>query len=333
MNRAYIEKQIKSKKWIPDTLPSGLKIYWAERSSNFVELFESEGDSFCPHFKVIGVASGSCAVQCRGCYLQGTYRCLRDPGKPLLYKNLDRCAEELEKDMLESEEASVYSDGERCDSLLYDEHHGVTEKLLPVFVKHKSLGNKFLRLTKSSSVKRLIGLDHRNVMILSYSLNPQGVADVFETCPQATVEERIKAAAIAQNEGGYPSRIRVDPIIPINNWKSAYGEFLERMAELKFIPERFTLGTYRILKRSRHIDRIMNTGFAVPMSELEDADESREQARLRIPLELRVEIYSFLIERIKKMFPESEYGVCKETRELRRRIGLADKNKECNCTL
>lgn len=333
MNRDYIERQIKSGKWIPQTLPNGLKIYWAERSSNFIEKFESKGDNFCPHFKVIGVASGSCAIQCKGCYLLGTYRVLRDPGKPVLYKNLDWCAEELEKDIINSNEPSVYSDGERCDSLLYDEHHGVTRALLPVFVRNKNLGNKFLRLTKSSCVKHLLGLDHKNVMILSYSLNPQKVADVFESYPQATIEERIKAASLAQNEGDYPSRVRIDPIIPINNWKNTYLEFLESMAEFRFRPSRFTLGCYRVLRRSKHIKKILNVEFTVPLDKLEDADSSKEQARLRIPHDLRVEIYSFLIEQIKKIFPESSYGLCKETEKLRKRMGFSDRDTFCNCTL
>lgn len=333
MNRSYIERQIRSGKWILHTLPNGLKIYWSERASNFIEKFESKGDNFCPHFKVLGVASGSCAIGCRGCYLLGTYRCLREPGKPVLYKNLGRCAEELEEDMLNSKEPSIYSDGERCDSLLYDEYHGVTRALLPVFVRNKNLGNKFLRLTKSSCIKHLIGLDHQNVMILSYSLYPQKVGNIFEGFPQATIEERIRAASLAQNDGGYPSRVRIDPIVPINNWKNAFKEFLERMAELNFRPERFTLGIYRILKRSKHIEKILNVKFPIPVNKLEDADASRDQARLRIALESRVEIYSFLIEQIQKIFPESTFGICKETKELRKRIGFTDKDIACNCTL
>jgi len=333
MNRSYIQKQIKSGKWTPQNLPNGLKIYWAERSSSFIEEFESRGDNFCPHFRVLGVASGSCAIQCRGCYLRGTYRVLRDPGKPVLYTNLKRCAEELEEDMLTSGKPSVYSDGERCDSLLYDEYHGVTPALLPVFVRNRTLGNKFLRLTKSSCVKHLIGLEHKNTMILSYSLNPQEIADVFEGSPQATIEERIKAGAFARNKGGYPSRVRIDPIIPVKNWKNAYRRFLGGMAELDFRPERFTLGIYRVLKRSRHMDKILNVKFSLPPEELEDADGSREQARLRVPLSLRTEIYSYLIEQIKKIFHESKYGVCKETGELRKRIGFTDRNTNSNCTL
>ena len=108
---------------------------------------------------------------------------------------------------------------------------------------------------------------------------------------------------------------------------------MERMAELSFRPERFTLGFYRVLKRSKYIDKILNVEFPVPVNELEDADENKDQARLRIPLELRVEIYSYLIEQIKKIFLESLYGVCKETKKLRKRIGFTDKDTYCNCTL
>jgi DNA repair photolyase len=332
MNRSYIEKQVRSGKWIPHTLPNGSEIYWAERSSRFIEEFTSKGDSFCPHFKVIGAASGCCAVQCRGCFLMGTFRVLRDPGKPILYTNLDKCAQELEKDIVLSKEPSVYNDGEKCDSLLYDEYHGVTRALLPVFVKYKDKGNRFLRLTKSANVKHLVGLDHHEVMIISYSLNPQIVADLFETYPQASIIERIQAASLAQNEGGYPSRVRIDPIIPVKTWEKIYSEFLERMAELNFRPERFTLGLYRVLKRCGHIDKILDTEFAVPLDQLQDADECNIQARLRIPLELRVEVYSFLIERIQDIFPESRIGVCKETNELRNRIGFTDNDTNCNCT-
>ena len=333
MQRKYINRMIESGKWIPCKLPNGLCIYWTERAGNFIDLFESKGDNFCPHFKSIGVASGSCTTLCKGCFLQGTFRCMRDPGKPLLYTNLDKCSRNLEKDMLKSCQPFVYNDGEKCDSLLYDEFHGVTVKLLPVFVKNKKHGHKWLRLTKSANTRHLIGLDHQNTMILSYSLNPQVVADIFETFPQATIKERIKAAAFAQNTGKYPSRVRIDPIIPVNNWKKLYKEFLIEIKDLNFNPERFTLGTYRVLKQSKIVRKILGLDFALDVRDLEDKDNSKEQRRLRIPLNLRIEIYSFLIEEIMNLFPGSEIGICKETKALRDAIGYADKDNLCNCTL
>ena len=205
--------------------------------------------------------------------------------------------------------------------------------MLPVFVKNKHLKHKWLRLTKTNNVKHLIGLEHENTMILSYSLNPQKVANLFETNLQTTIKERIAAATLAQNTGGYPSRVRIDPIIPIDNWKKLYIDFLIEMKELNFIPERFSLGVYRVLKRSKITNKILDLEFAIPIDGLEDADESKEQRRLRIPLKQRIEIYSFIIEEIKKIFPNSEIGLCKETKALRDSLGYTDDNKTCNCTL
>lgn len=333
MQRKYINKMIESGKWIPDTLPNGLKIYWSKRSSNFIDEFSSKGDNFCPHFKVLGVASGSCATLCKGCFLLGTFRVMRDPGVPLLYNNLDKCIKDLEKSMFESEQPNVYSDGEKCDSLLYDEYHGITKYLLPVFRKNKNLGHKWLRLTKSANVKHLIELEHENTMILSYSLNSQEVANLFETNPQATIREKIKAAALAQNIGSYPSRVRIDPIIPAGNWKKLYKDFLIEMKEFNFIPDRFTLGTYRVLKGSKSMDKILDSEFVIPIAELEDINECKKKRRLRIPIEKRIDIYSFIIEEIKRLFPYSEIGLCKETKALRDSLGFTDDDKICNCTL
>lgn len=333
MDRKYIERQIGSGKWVPTTLPNGLKVYLAERSSKFIGTFKSEGDSFCPHFKTIGTGSGTCACMCKGCFLKGTYRTMREPGVPVLHTNLDKCVEDLEKDILRSKDPSIYNDGEKCDSLLYDPYYGVTKALLPVFIKYKHKRNKFLRLTKSANTNHLIGLDHQGVMILSYSLNPQRVADLFETNPQATIEERIRAAALAQNEGEYPTRVRIDPIIPIEDCERHYAEFLVEMAEYKLRPDRITLGSYRVLKRSTNIQKILNEEFVIPIDELEDRDKCQKQARLRIPLEKRFAVYSYLIEKIKKIFPYAEIGLCKENEELRRKIGFSDKDTLCNCTL
>ena len=244
---------------------------------------------------------------------------------------------ELERDLNEAEKPYVYNDGERCDSLLYDEYHGVTKFLLPIFISNESLGHKWLRLTKSINIKHLIGIEHKNTMILSYSLNPQKVANLFETCPQATIRKRIIAAAYAQNTGGYPSRVRIDPIIPTDNWKKLYKDFLIEMKEFDFIPDRFTLGTYRVLKGSKCMDKILDSEFVIPIAELEDVDECKKKRRLRIPIEKRIEkrieIYSFIIEEIKNLFFNSKIGLCKETKALRDSLGFTDDDKICNCTI
>jgi len=327
----YVKRQLAQGAWRQAT-SNGFPVYLAKRSGAFVEDFKSKGDNFCPHFKVLGVASGSCWTNCHGCFLKGTFRKMRIPGEPVLYENLDECATELDRHLSKTRD-SVFSDGERCDSLLYDgTDFPVTQSLLPVFIRHRESGNRWLRLTKSDRVAHLLGLRHEGVMILSYSLNPQPVSDLFEARPAATMPERIRAARSGQ-KAGYPTRIRIDPIIPVEGWREEYRGFLHQMKKAGLVPDVTTLGTYRIIERSLPSFRLLGDPPPLDLADLIPTGVRREQRRLRHPDQTREEIYSYLIEQVSEIFPSSRIGLCKETRQLRSLLGFTDQDTICNCTL
>jgi spore photoproduct lyase len=56
-------------------------------------------------------------------------------------------------------------------------------------------------------------------------------------------ERRLRAAARAQ-KAGYPVRIRLDPIVPVQSWRELYAETIRRIFGA-VSPERVTLGTLR----------------------------------------------------------------------------------------
>lgn len=56
-------------------------------------------------------------------------------------------------------------------------------------------------------------------------------------------ERRLGAAAKAQ-KAGYPVRIRLDPIVPFEDWQETYSETIKQIFS-KIRPERITLGTLR----------------------------------------------------------------------------------------
>ncbi|WP_407641563.1 spore photoproduct lyase family protein [Desulfobacula phenolica] len=58
-----------------------------------------------------------------------------------------------------------------------------------------------------------------------------------------TFERRLNAAVKVQ-EAGYPIRIRLDPIVPIDDWEKAYAKTIKSIFD-KVSPERMTLGTLR----------------------------------------------------------------------------------------
>jgi spore photoproduct lyase len=327
----FVDRHLSERKWRRSTA-NGFPVFFGERATSFIETFESKGDNFCPHFNVIGVASGSCAINCRGCYLKGTYRTMRVPGEPLLHENLDVFSEKLDK-WLQQSKNSVYSDGERCDALLYDgPDFPVSETLLPVFVKHKENGNRWLRLTKSANIDHLLDLDHHGVMILSYSLNPQHVSELFEAGQVATISERIEAARRAQL-AGYPTRVRIDPVVVTDNWKRLYSDFLLEMSRSGLEPDVITLGTYRMIQQCRATFKMLDDEPAIDLNELVLTGESTEQQRLRYPDSVRRPVYEYLISEIKRLFPSVLIGICKETAAMRSSLGFTNDDTACNCTL
>ena len=70
------------------------------------------------------------------------------------------------------------------------------------------------------------------------------VCEKWEKAPH--VLRRIEAAK-ELSEAGYEVRIRIDPMVPIENWREHYLELLEIVFD-KFIPERITLGSLRGLQ-------------------------------------------------------------------------------------
>jgi spore photoproduct lyase len=56
-------------------------------------------------------------------------------------------------------------------------------------------------------------------------------------------ERRLQAARKLQ-DAGYRIRIRLDPIVPIPDWETAYGDTIRRIFE-KVNPESVTMGTLR----------------------------------------------------------------------------------------
>jgi spore photoproduct lyase len=58
--------------------------------------------------------------------------------------------------------------------------------------------------------------------------------------------KRIEAAKKVY-QAGYEIRIRIDPMVPIDNWKESYQELLDFIFE-NLTPERVTLGSLRGLQ-------------------------------------------------------------------------------------
>ena len=313
--------------WKLTMMPNGLEVYLGKRKSKWIEYFDKTPEGiFCPHFHVLAASSGSCGLLCKGCYLRGTYRGMRDPSRPVLYTNLDDMQKEVEKWLNSPIGLAVLNDGERGDSLLYDPWTKVGERLIPLFAKQ--VEKRFLRVTKSCNVYHLLDLDHKGKTILSYSVNCPEAAAIFEgrTPP---MQERFQAALSGQ-QAGYETRFRFDPAIPVLSWEDSYRRTFEAVANLGLKPTVITLGTPR---KFRAVD-IANKLWGLKDMEVGiELVKDGTDGRFRLPEELRADFLGRLIEMAREIFPFTKIGLCKETVDLRQKLGFDDTDIACNCTI
>ncbi|WP_309491851.1 SPL family radical SAM protein [Candidatus Hecatella orcuttiae] len=279
-----------------------------KRQSPFIRLFnKAPAGILCPNFWLLAWADG-CPYQCTYCFLQGTFR---GQVEPVVFINLNDLFRELDSWLKADGAPRLLNAGELTDSLAITTY--VAEKLVERFGKQSR--HKLLLLTKSDGVNALLSLPHRGQTILSFSLNPPTVAKRFEL--GAPPPWHRLDAATAAKKAGYPVRIRVDPMIPVEGWREAYTELADRISRLR--PERVTLGSLRFFPivpaHSRRDKSVFSYG-----------GERSGDGRIRVPRDTRMEMYRLMVERLEDV----PVGLCKETVDVVKALGLPNK---CNCVL
>lgn len=275
-------------------------------------------DIVCPHFWELRWAFG-CPFDCAYCYLQGTGRGRKNPRyrpEKVVIAAIDRAF----KHEYFLKNPSVFNSGELSDSLMNPSY---MKQIIDFFETQNR--HKLLLLTKSDRVEWLTR-HHRKQTIASFSLN---AAEVWRRWEKRTPspQQRIIAAK-KLSESGYEVRIRIDPIFPIEDWKTHYENLVYAMfSELPSDPDRITLGTPRgltktlIFAKDRSWENIAFT----------DKPEHTGWGR-KAPKSLRKEIYLFFYEKLENLgFDKSRIALCKETKSLWKELNLDFNNCRCNC--
>ena len=141
----------------------------------------------------------------------------------------------------------------------------------------------------------------------------------------AKIEDRIRAASLV-SEAGYDTRIRIDPIFPIEDWKAKYNELLD-LIFANFTPNRIILGTPRGLWKILHFAKESNVNLDWMQFFGEDSSWGK-----KIAFSFRKEIYQFFFENLKKRgYEGGRISICKETLDMWRALGLISTPGVCNC--
>ena len=177
-----------------------------------------------------------------------------------------------------------------------------------------------LMLTKSADVDNLLRREGQRATIASFSVNPPSVAKKWEKGAPPPEERLAAAAKLAA--AGYQVRLRIDPIVPVNNWKKEYNELLNQIFEL-FRPDRITLGSLRGLQST--INNARDKSWTEYLTE-------KSPWGRRIDSGVREEAFAYILQRLRSTWGYSAVGLCKEPISTWQALGLDYTQIRCNCT-
>ena len=273
-------------------------------------------DVICPHFLELKWAYG-CPFDCAWCYLKGTFRFLPTKTKPVI-KDLKKMELHTRSFLEEVSTPEILNTGEIADSLMGE---GLSEPfsklIIPMFEEQNR--HKVLFLTKSDNIKHLLEINPHNQAIMSFSLNADEVAQKWER-GAPSVDRRIEAGR-KLSQAGYEVRIRIDPIVPVPDWKRHYTNLIDQIFA-SFAPSRITLGSLRGLQST--------INGSSDRSWLEYLSENSNWGK-RVDFKTRYEIYATIINQLKKKYDYEEGSLCKETLAMWGRLGMDYRKIKCNC--
>lgn len=297
------------------------------RDGSIITIFDktskpvNKNDVYCPHFVEFKWANG-CNFDCSWCYLNGTLR-FRPMGKEPYVKHPGKIKQHLEEYFNQVQEPTLLNSGELCDSLV-DGKNGflLSKDIIPIF--KNQITHKLLILTKearSKPINDILSSNSQEHVVVSFSVNSFNVSKRWEKRAPSP-KKRIEAAKKLFDEG-YEVRLRIDPIIPVENWKEEYLELVDFIFS-KFTPERITLGSLRGLQST--INNCKDKSWVKYL-------EERTNWGLKVSFEKRFEIYKTIIKYFKKENNYKNIGLCKETLEIWKKLGMDYRKNKCNCIL
>ena len=285
----------------------------------------------CPQFDRLKLSENGCYYACEWCYLRLTYRTAHP--YMTVRAQYDEIKKQIERKLKKSGHDIMFNSGELADSLSFD-HITQAGKFFIPFFGQTTNGYLFM-LTKSANVDHLLRLPHNQHTIMAWSVNAPGVSKKFEI-GAPPFRERIEAARRAQ-KAGYRIRIRLDPIIPVKNWKSLYRETVQNIFK-RVAPERITLGTLRFEKAFCAMqETILSPGHGLQdyMKDMEpmfERDNDGSVGKHSFGRQRRIDMFSFVMKEIRR-HSDCPIALCKEEPDVWNAVGLDISDCRCVCQL
>ena len=292
----------------------GLEFVW--KGNRIVVPFHKTPQNIaCGRFWELRWAYG-CPLDCSYCYLRGTTRGKMKPQ----YVRIEHVLSALDEAFIKIRSPSIFNAGELSDALM---NPPIMTQIVDKFEQQSR--HRIYLLTKFGLRNAQFLLDRpRKQVICGWSINAPNVAKLWEKAAPPP-EKRIEAAKQV-SIAGYDTRIRIDPIFPITDWKSHYENLLGQILS-SLNPNRIILGTPRGLWKT--IKYARETG--VDMSWTQFFKEETGWGK-KLAFEERKRIYQFFYDKLGSVgYPLSRVSICKETVEMWSALGFPYRIGVCNC--
>jgi spore photoproduct lyase len=276
-------------------------------------------DVICPHFLELKWSYG-CPYHCAWCYLQGTLRFLPSKTNPII-KDYSKIRLHLESFFAETVSngyiPEILNAGEIADSLMAENDiTPFSQFITDIFETQEK--HKILFLSKSGNINNIIRLGS-NKLLPSFTLNAFSVSKRWEM-RAPSIEKRINDAKVL-SDSGYPIRIRIDPIVPIENWEKEYLDLIDALFS-EFRPERVTLGSLRGLQST--INNAYDKSWTSYLSE-------RSNWGRKVDSAIRYSIYKCVINYLRDNYNYTSIALCKETKAIWEELVIDYHSIKCNC--
>ncbi len=227
----------------------------------------------------------------------------------------------------------LYKLNNRTDTLGLEPAYDLAAPLVRRFAE---LDDRYLLLySKGDAVDHLLDLDHRGHTAASFTLTPAPVAALLEA--GAPPPDRRIAALSKLHRAGYPVRVRLSPIVPLQGWEQAYRDLLDDLLRAG-TPEMITLWSLSMVE-------LDDLARIVPLDRLDPGAlaEARAAAqRLRghkgapFPVSVRAHLYRTIARMIRDVSPGTRLALCLESPDVWREVGDAVEPRrggtfQCNC--
>ena len=298
------EAVVEEMKRCQDPFTAGKRtLYLTRHKGEFLKKCPGSPGQICCGYRVLNVIN-NCPFDCTYCIMQSYLNF-----EPItIYVNIDNAIDEV-KGMAAREPGRLFrvGTGELGDSL-------ATEPWVPVsryLIENLSCaGNVVLELkTKSVNVENLIGLDHQDKVVVSWSLGTEGMVrrDEPGTIPVAS---RLSAAARVE-EDGYLLGFHFDPIIYYENWEDDYRRLLDNLFESVDQENVIwvSLGCFRFPPALKEVVSKRSNRTRIFLDEFIPCPDGK----MRYLRPVREEIYGRMREWLMERAPSTEIYLCMES--------------------